>query len=363
MGTVEQMEILIRDMQPDEVKEAVALAKKSFGLIEGLFVPAPKLALVALSGGKVVGGIFYSVKISDGKTFGFIDYVFTDPALQGQGIGRRLCEACFDALWKLGCDALLTFVQDDNVSSWRLFVTNGFVRSSLPKMVKRFGLLSALKAKLLFSTFGLCVGYDFYLALPDKGEIRAYEKEESNPRQILAYILINLLFAAGIILTASARLTALAAFVYVFLGCVLAGYIGTLFSKQTWHFRLTGGGALISLAAAIVQFWPMNGGWYPQNYENSATFKRDMAFNSIVVWLFLLFLSASRLLITEAAPLVTGIWSIATVLLVIRCIPLSPISSYGAGRVLRWNKTVYGILAGLSILVAFVIPLAMALFS
>jgi GNAT superfamily N-acetyltransferase len=344
-------------MQKDETKEALAVYKKSFGFPEGLFSPKPKEAIVAVIGEKIVGGLFYKTKIIGKKKLGYIDYLFTDPALQGQGIGNRLCEEGFRILWEEGCDALLTFVQDDNVASWRQFLKHGFARTSWPKMVKLLGPAGAIQAKLFSTTFGLAPAYDFYVALPDAEQTSLYEKKVCTAGQIAAFMLANMIFVSMAVLRAGDSLAGLIAFITLFFGSICAGYIGTLFSRRKWHFRLTPGGPFISIFVAITGiFWPANGGWYPAKYENTPKFRRDMAISSIAVWIFLTAAFLSPLAVNELKPLWVSISNISAFLMVIRFIPINPVSSYGARRILMWNKAAYGILLALTAFILFALP-------
>jgi len=134
------MEIQVRNMRPEESYAAVKLAKKSFGIIERLFITKPEAALVAVSDDKIVGGVFYTIKVSGEKKCGIIDFIFTDSAFQGRGTGKLLCEECIRILMEQGCDSLISFIQGDNAASWKIFMKNGFVRSSILKAIKLLGI-------------------------------------------------------------------------------------------------------------------------------------------------------------------------------------------------------------------------------
>jgi GNAT superfamily N-acetyltransferase len=351
------MEIHIRAMQKDEAKEALVVLKKSFGYPQWFFSPRPKGAIVAVIDEKIVGGLFYKTKMVGKKKLGYIDFLFTDPAHQGKGIGNRLCVEGFKILWEQGCDALLTFVQDDNVASWRQFLKHGFVRTSWPKMVKLLGLPGAIQAKLVSTTFGLAPAYDFYVALPDAEQTSLYEKKTCTARQIAAFMLANMIFVSLAVLRAGDILAGLIAFVTLFFGSICAGYIGTLFSGRKWHFRLTPGGPLISIVTAIAGFfWPANGGWYPAKYENTPKFRRDMAISSIAVWIFLAAAFLSPLAVNELTPLWVSISNISAFLMIIRFIPINSVSSYGARRILLWSKAAYALLLIVAIFILFGIP-------
>jgi len=339
-------------MRPDEAQAAQKQARKAFGWLEVLFIPKPKQALVAVLDERIVGGFFYNVKTSSGVTLGDPTFFFVDPALQGQGIGKQLCDAGIRHMWEQeGCDAVATFVRDDNVPSWGALVRNGFVRTSLPKMARALGFGST--AKLFFTTvYGIALGYDYYIALPEKAATRRYEKK-SGAGQVGVYLLLHMLLLAPALIFSEAGLSLAAAFGIVFAGNVLAGYLGTLFSqKRKWRFRQPGGGIFICfINAAFGIFFPMCGNWYPARYENTPRFRRDLALNSICSWLFLLAIYFAGFWLLGAYRVLTYAVQLSGILLILRCIPVPPFGPYGGWRVFRWNKAIFVLLAIPSIVV------------
>jgi len=99
----------------------------------------------------------------------------------------------------------------------------------------------------------------------------------------------------------------------------------------------------------------MVGNWHPEKYENTTGFKKELALNSVFVWVFLILLRAG-ILISKDIVLLSYISSVAAILLVLKCIPFHPVHSYGAGRVIEWNKAVYGVLVIASVAVLYLIP-------
>jgi len=53
----------------------------------------------------------------------------TDPAAQGQGIGRALVDACLDLAADRGCHAVAIFVREGNDIARRMYEKRGFVRA------------------------------------------------------------------------------------------------------------------------------------------------------------------------------------------------------------------------------------------
>ena len=351
------MNLTFRSMNSGEAPELKKLAQKAFGPIEGLFVTKPETALVAVYDEKPVGGFMYQIEMIGGRKIGFVSFLFTDPALQGQGIGKQLCGEGFRHLWEEGCDALVTFIRDDNVASWATFVKHGFVMASIPKMLSFFGLseLAKLYIKTKYGVFS--IGHDFYIALRDEKSTSVFKKE-GGPGQIIAYILINTLLFLPFILRAQSVLSVITSSAFIFFGIALAGYIGTVFSKQKWNFRFTSGGGLLYLAinAAPGIFFPLIGSWYPARYENTPVFRRDVAINVIAVWAFLLGITTADIF-TGGFPLYLNYASqLATTLLVLKCLPVPVFESTGFGRVFKWNKLAFVLLASASIFI-FVSPL------
>ena len=348
------MNLTFRSMNPGEGPELKKLAQKSFGLIEGLFVTKPKTAIVAILDEKIVGGFVYQVETIGDKKIGFASFLFIDPTFQGQGIGKRLIEEGLQRLWEEGCDVLVTFVRDDNIASWGAFEKNGFVLASLSRLARLVGWPGV--AKLCVKTiYGFSVGHDFYVSLRDEKSTDLYRhKKEESAGQIAAYVIINILLSLPIVLAAGNMFYAMVSTAFFFLGMVLMGYLGTLFSKRKWNFRFIGGGMpvyfIISLATR--GFFPLIGNWYPSRYENTPEFKRDMAINAIVVWLFLLGLAAVGKIAGDSLQVVSEIVSL---LLFFRCLPVPTFESLGFGRVFRWNKIVLGLLVAASITLVFVL--------
>ena len=347
------MDLIIRSMEAHEAREVGKLAKRSFPFIEGITVgvKGSDTALVAVSEGKIVGAFIYKFKTVSGKKFGYVSFLFTDPDMHGRGIAKRLCEDGVRLLWDAGCDALVTFVRDDNVASWRNFEKHNFVRADFFKLSRFVGAGGA--AKLYFSTmFAVALGNEFYISVKE-GE-SSFAKEGS-AGQISAYAMANILLALPIIWSSNAAALIFLALIFVMSGIIISGYIGTLLSKRNWRFRLVNGGGLIcAIVVALGGYLPMVGSWYPSHYENTREFRRDMAATSVASWVFLLGIYAYATFVDSSA-FMSACAQISTVWLVARCVPVEPFGPFGGARVLGWNKTVFGLLAAASLMLVFVI--------
>ena len=82
-----------------------------------------------------------------------------------------------------------------------------------------------------------------------------------------------------------------------------------------------------------------------------------MATNVIAAWVFLLGLVAAEITIGFSSRFLTHIPNIATILLVFKCLPVSVFESSGFGRVSKWNKVVFGLLAAASLFFVFLLIL------
>jgi len=347
------MDIIIRELQGNEVKEAVKIARKSFGIVGYVLIRKPKHGLVAVVDDKIAGGVFYYTKNSGSKKIGVVSFLFTDPKFQGHGIAGKLLDECIGVLWGEGCDGLVTYVQDDNVGSWAAFEKRGFVKTTLLKSAKALGGSAAMKSQLFFTeTFAFCVGADFYMALPDEVATKKYARKDISIVQIGLFVLMNLLLLPLIIGRSYDPVMAIASIAFVLIGTAFAGWIGTWFTGRKWNFRLTQGGFLSTAILGIFTIFPMIGNWYPVKYENTPKCRRDMALNSILIWLFLFAIMISNMFIDNL--ILEGMQNLSAILLIYRCIPILPFSSYGSGRVWEWNKPVFGIFAIASILLVFV---------
>jgi GNAT superfamily N-acetyltransferase len=361
------MEFIIREMESGEAKAVQSLSTKSYlRSLEGftLGFGKPKTARVAIKDGEVVGCFLYSIDNCGGKRLGYCDLVVVKPEYAGQGIGRALCKDAFSHMWAEGCDYLITFIRDDNVASWAAFKRAGFINASLPKVAKAVGFAGFLNTYVKH-LHGLFVGCDIYFALPPEKikSLPEYSKKSGFGQLALhlltnsALIFILILLSAGIINIVSDPSpfseqlpTILLSLLIVFGGIAIFGYIGTLFSRRKWHYRMTSGGFLMCLAFSFFRgFFPMGGNWYPDRYENTPKFRRELGISALLPWLYLIGLLVLARLFADNSILAGGTLPITvTVILIIKCIPVHPIS-FGSARVFFWNKILWGVMVLASI--------------
>ncbi|MCL2852295.1 MAG: GNAT family N-acetyltransferase [Defluviitaleaceae bacterium] len=358
------MELVLREMIAGEAKVVQSLGIKSFlRSLEGFYVSKPVTARVAVKGDEIVGGFLYAIENCGEKKLGFVDFFFVDPVYAGQGIGRALCEEGASYLWAEGCDYLATFVRDDNVGSWAAFEKAGFLRADLPKVAGALGLAGFVKAYVKH-LYGVCIGCDLYFAVcpENQANLPAYSKK-SGIGQMVLHVLANITFLMILILSTmgisnvisdpALIISVLPSLLIIFGGTITLGYIGTLFSKRKWHYRMVSGGLLLSLIFSVFgMFIPVAGNWYPDRYENTSKFRADMFISAILPWIYLIGLFVIiRLAGDEIGFLSSGLWTVGA-LLMFRCIPFSVVN-LGSVRVFRWNKVLWAVMVLASIFIVY----------
>ncbi len=335
-------QITIRPMEKEEAQKVQKIGRRAFNGMESLMVTKPKEALVAVQDGKITGAVMYKFMKNGSRKIGYVEYAFIDRDYHSQGIGGILYRAAVDLLWEKGCDAVTALVKDDNVGSWSLFLKNGFTRVSLPELVRQFGLSGALK-QYFITPFCVGVGMEYYVALREKP---CPSGKGGSGKQLLSFFLANF-FLLLILLSSRIQYMATlsAAFFALLAGVVVAGYIGTRFSGRNWKFRHNNGGALICALICLVGVFPMVGNWYPERYEKTKEFRRDMGITALAEWLFLLGITAFAVFSgSSSQTILTIMGQFGTFFLIYRMIPFYPFESFGGGRVLSWNKWLYGVM-------------------
>lgn len=343
------MNIIVRHMKDSEAAEVYKIGKRAFTGLESLFFGKPKLALVAVKDEKIVGAILYKFFQSGGKKIGYVDYAFIAPDFHNQGVGGILYKAATECLWEQGCDMLTALVKDDNVGSWWLFLKNGFSRVSLPDMVRQFGFTGMLKH--YFGTpFGFGIGMEYYVALQTQA---CPSDKGGSTKQVASYLLANLFLFFFILLHNHESIGAVfTAYIILLAGGIMAGYAGTLFTKRKWCYRLTNGGLLTCILANFFGgVYPLIGNWYPEHYENTDGFRRDMGINALAGWIFVLALSALSVLGICQTVFSQYVGQIGSLFLLYRVMAFYPFESFGGRRVYCWKRRLHVLMAALSLAV------------
>lgn len=340
--------LVIREMKKGEEKELVKTGRKAFPAFEALFVEYPRMAMAAVYEDKIIGGIIYKFISSGGKKIAYISEAFVDPDFHGSGVGTRLYEETFRHIWEQGCDGMTALVKDDNVASWKLFMENGFKRAGVIEVIRQTGLPGAL-LQYLKTPVPFAVGMDFYMVMKEE----SVKEKGTGGAQLFSFLASNFLLLLPVWLQLFRRdlqslpvymcacFTVLALF-------ALTRYVGTLFSRRCWKFRLNNGGSFLTVLLGLFgNTFPMNGNWYPDKYENTPAFRRDMAIPEIIKWVVF---SLAALLAFTGVPYLKNLSQIICYYLVFIIIPLYPFESLGAGRIYRYSKILWLFTAVLTVL-------------
>jgi len=339
--------LVIRPIQANEEKAVIKIGRKAFQFIEALFMTSAKQAMVADYEGKIVGAIIYKpIKSAKGKMV-YIDEAFVDPDFHGCGIGKKLYTETFQFLQNQGYDIITAMVKDDNVGSWKLCLDNGFVRASLPEAIRHMG-VGGLLNHHLHTPMPFATNMDFYM-YSAKGDVAP---KQCNISQLGVFLLVNLLFAFSIWLRLFIKhpndLPAyLGAYTTLLALILLPRFLGALFSKKKYSFRMNNcGGFLTILLSYLGNVFPMNANWYPDRYENTDSFRRKLAIPELVKWAIF-----SLLPLLEFTPYkyTQAMAELGYIFLIFLMIPLYPFDAYGAGRIYRYKKWIWLLTAVVSI--------------
>lgn len=352
-----QDQLVIREIKDGEQKELMRVGRRAFTAFEALFVEFPHHAMAAVYEGKIVGGIIYKIMPSGKKKMAYIAEAFVDPAYHGSGVGSKLYAETFRHIWDQGCDGMTALVKDDNVASWKLFMENGFQRTGFHEVIRQTG-LSGMFLQYLRTPVPFAIGMDFYMAMKEE----PIRRKRTGLPQLLYFFLANLLLLlpiwAGLIRKDPGSIPCYAgAYATVLALFILPRYAGTRFSRHHWEFRLNNGGGFLTILLSIWgNTFPMNGNWYPDTYENTPDFRRDMAVPELFKWAAF---SLAALSGFTNVPFFRSVSQFACYYLVFFIIPLYPFESLGAGRIYRYSKIIWLLTAILTVLeLTWIFPFA-----
>lgn len=345
MGVIEMIEI--RKMEKSEAKEVKKIAQKAFIGVERFFVNTPKEAMVAVVDGKIVGGIIIKRINSGSNKIGYFDTAFVDSNYHDKGVGAKLYESTTKYLWEEGCTSQSALVKDDNVGSWKLFLNNGFTLTTFREGVRVLGLKTMI-THYFTTPYFISNGMEFYLTSKDT-QVKA--KKNSSLNQISMYILINvLLVMVRLIMNPKDFPIFMSAYITLLGSNIIIQYLGTLFTKRKWHFRLnSGGAALVAGLNFLGGIYPMVGNWYPKKYEKTREFKKDMGLIEACGWGSLIFITSVAFTLSSSHSFLYHLATIGAELLIYRIIAIYPMDIFGGRRVYLWSKNIYMILTLLSV--------------
>ncbi|MFW6230246.1 MAG: GNAT family N-acetyltransferase, partial [Halanaerobium sp.] len=227
--------IKIRAIKQNEVEKVRKLGQETFEWFESLFVPKPRDCLVALEENSIIGAVIYKLLNVADKKIGYVDYIFVDKSYHGKGVGSKLVDACFKKMKQEDCDGYSAIVRDDNAASWKMFVNHGLKRVGLEDLIRQFGISGMFK--LTFKTpMNIATGMDFYLKMENSS---LFKRKENSIFQIFTYLIfLGLLLSPGFLYGLDQALHLTGAILTVLVIRIAFGYLGTIFSKEKWYFRV-----------------------------------------------------------------------------------------------------------------------------
>lgn len=342
------MNISIREMEASEAKQVKKIGQQSFELVERLFLPTPKNALVAVIDDEIVGATTYRIfKVKKTQKIGYVETAFVRDGFSGQGVGNKLYSEITTHLKNKGCDTVTAIVRDDNIASWKLFQKNDFNIIKFSQMLKTFGFFGALS--LWFkSVLCVAIGHHLWATVP--------HKKTSELGQLAFYILLNFFTFIPAFFFQSPSLEqffiGFSSVLALLLVAALGGMLVTLFTKEKWTFHVVRGGILISLiVSALGGVFPIIGRFYPQEYKSSPKFKRNMGIEGLFQWLFVLLLLIIAFILKDQYTIWKSIFSFGPSILLYHAIPIYPFECFGGKRIWDFSK----ILSIVTILISVVL--------
>ncbi|MBI9105794.1 MAG: GNAT family N-acetyltransferase [Spirochaetales bacterium] len=349
------MNIEYRNMNPEEAKETMALARRVFPFWYSLFIWGFKDAVVAVDDGKIVGGAAWHIIKTKVGTFGYLDFGFTDKDYRGMGIGRETYTRVMNHLKEAGCDSYGALVLSDNTASWTLLADNGCSRSSGGCLRRKYGFFGALK-----------IQFETAFVFAPGGELWKTGEEakamQSSAVSIIIFLLANCALALltgfrqgrGLDLFDAGTVAALLSFRLL----VTRLFIGR--SETPLRFSFWRSGWMLPVFVLISGgVFPLGGDFYPAERKWSyADFRRKAGMGGLGSWLSVLLAAVFLLYVKYNLPdlllLFDGIYQWIYMLLIFNAVPIV-CESWPGNRVLSWNKGLFIGLAAFSVLILVLI--------
>ncbi|MEM2940043.1 MAG: GNAT family N-acetyltransferase [Thermoproteota archaeon] len=181
------MQIVIREMQPNEKREVEKLLVRSLGITDRIifqlsFEEAQKSArkqsgatLVADFEGKIVGTVSMRIQVLKGMRTGYIDALVSDKDFRGRAIGKSLVDGAISWLEEHGCEVIYATADRYNSPSWNIFIHRGFYLYEIPRQLRDYG---ASFLRLWLAEFHF-IGFGTFFLRRDKGQRKNCETREA----------------------------------------------------------------------------------------------------------------------------------------------------------------------------------------
>ena len=186
-GGDKALQVLVREMLPDENEAVEKLFARSLGLLDRIvfglsFEGAQKSAkkqnggtLVAEYDAGIVGAVSMKIQRIKGELAGFVDALVADKEHRGKGIGTSLVEHAVSWLEERGCKTIYATADRYNSPSWNTFVHKDFSVYELPQQLRDLG-LSFLRLWLVEFHF---LGYGTFFLRKKQGFNKSSETGEA----------------------------------------------------------------------------------------------------------------------------------------------------------------------------------------
>jgi GNAT superfamily N-acetyltransferase len=349
-------DIHVRLMLAEEKKTVTAVMRRAFSPIQQLFFAWKGRTLVAERDGQILGAtVLNTFSLSGGRKGGIVLWIFTDPAVHGQGAGQALAEGAIAFFEAEGCTDMFACVEGYNASSSKLWATRGFGILSPGAQFRRYG-LGALP--MWWHTFHFIDLGHFLWARPP------VNWPDSLMLQWWVTLLLNAVLM-GLALWQQNGFRALAPlywllaplWVLIFFGArTLAMQAAAKAQGLTLRYRAWESGFPLGLVIALAAggFYPVPGSFYPTTdhwrYREWAPKLGPIALAGLLPGLLLTWglwalgrfgdLHADTLLWRNVGMMVGGNLSLFDVLLI-----FFPFASFNGRRVWDWQPWVWGLCA------------------
>ena len=347
----------IRPMTPDEKPAVRRIAHRAFPVLARLFFSWGQTVLVALSEGRLVGGIVLETfALADGRKVGFVGWVFSDPNARGIGVGQRLIEAALAHFQAVGCHEVLAGVEGHNSSSSKLFATRGFSILPLGAQWQRY---RWQLPKVWWRTLHVVdVGHFLWSRPPaaDEGHPVTQWWVTLLVNVLMAWIALRAWVVAGWFASVLAAGAVLVLLTVRWAGMRLAARAqGLEVRYRAWE---SGFPLSLMIALALRGVYPVPGSLYPVGhdwrYREMVPQLGRMALAGVIGPLALLWLAKALASCFPVAQALPSLYAVGFPLLVVDVLtPFFPLACYNGRRIWDWSRPLWAVLA--AVVVALIV--------
>ena len=358
------MQVLVREVQPNEKGDVEKLFARSLGITDRIifqlsFEDAQKCArkqsggtLTAECDGKIVGAVSMRIQTVKNKRTGYIDALITDKELRGRAIGKSLVDEAISWLEEHGCEVIYATADRYNSPSWNTFIHRGFHLYEIPQQLRDYGLNFL---RLWLGEFHF-IGFGTFFLRRDKEEKKP--RETSEAWHLLAALLgVSIVWWIQILRSQGSFTLAPTIFAVVALSLLAHELSQKLAARKLGletTFKAWGSGIFLGWLLALVGgFFPAYGSTYVKQLDWRYNPKKDktgiiFALGPLVsLTLAFSFWTVQNL--TTSSLLVASAKVGYTINLVIVIFNLIPIQAAGGfvwdgKKILTWNKTIWAAL-------------------